>query len=116
MKPILLAAGLAAAPSFALGQNSPFLGPPDEWRLDRVSDHYATVEYYNSEARNSAIAPDTLTSDGLTVQIDLEITQGPEYLTVTPPEGWQAIPETIEVQDGTTGMVELIRAAEWQGM
>jgi hypothetical protein len=52
----------------------------------------------------------------LTVEIDLEITQGPEFMTVTPPEGWLAVPPTISVEDGEIGTVDLIRVEEWQGM
>jgi hypothetical protein len=114
MRYLSLAVILAAMPAY--GQNSPFLGAPDEWTLDVHSAQHATVQYYNSAERNSGAAPGTLTSDGLTVEIDLEITQGPEFMTVTPPEGWLAVPPTISVEDGEIGTVDLIRVEEWQGM
>jgi hypothetical protein len=76
---------------------------------------YAFVEYYNSEDQMSAHFPRTLTAGDLTVQLELNITQGPEVLTVHPPPGWTVVGDaTISVADGDRGYVELIRGG--QGM
>lgn len=102
-----------AAPAAA--QDWPFDTPGDEFTLDRLSENYAVLEYWNSDFRNSDYAPPEITNGDLTVRLWLELFDGPEVLTVIAPEGWIAVPETISVIDGETGVVELFRG-EFLGM
>ena len=92
------------------------LRAPDEFTLERLSDDRAYVEYWNADPPNSGYAPPELVVGELVVQIQVVIGAGggPETLIVTPPEGWIAIPPTIDVVDGDIGRVDLIRG-EWTG-
>jgi hypothetical protein len=81
-----------------------------------MADDWYQVTYYNSDPPASFGSPRHLTMGDMRVGLDLEMTAGPEYLTVTPPDGWLAIPPVIEVQDGATGTVDVIRVVDWQGM
>jgi hypothetical protein len=111
--PLLLFTSAAHGQPWPTESNSSQL---DEFSLEREwGAPYAFVEYYNSEYQMSAHFPRTLTAGDLTVQLELNITQGPEVLTVHPPPGWTVVGDaTISVADGDRGYVELIRGG--QGM
>ena len=106
---IRLAAILCLLASSVAAQNWPHGMPSDEFTLDREADHYATLSFYNADPPNSGHYPQTLTAGDLTVRLRLDFSQGPEVLTVIPPEGWRAEPETISVIDGEIGVIELFR-------
>lgn len=82
---------------------------PDEFSLERLGPDEARVDYYNSASRQSGNFPRELTVEDLTVALDLDIGQGPEILSVYPPEGWIAVPPFISVVDGDMGSIMLIR-------
>lgn len=113
MRYLALVAALAANAAQAQPYPSALL-EPDEFTLERESDTLAIVEYYNSASRSSAHFPRELTNGDLTVGLHLDIGNGPEVLTVTPPDGWIAIPPSISVVDGETGVIEL-RRGEYLG-
>lgn len=83
--------------------------PHDEFVLDQEADHYATITFYNATPPASGGHPLTLTDGDLTVRLRLAIGMGPETLTVLAPEGWVAIPGSVTVEDGETGVIELFR-------
>lgn len=89
--------------------------PEDSWTLEYDGGDRATLQFYNADPPASGGFPAELTEDGLTVHLHVEISQGPEIMTVTPPEGWIAVPPVISVVDGETGIVELYRG-EFLGM
>lgn len=91
-------------------------GPRDEWTMEREAEDWYRVHYYNAYPAASWGAPRHLTVGGMVVGLSLEATSGPEHLTVTPPEGWLAIPERITVEDGQIGVIDVIRVQDWQGM
>lgn len=113
MTRLALILALLAGP--AVAQNWPHAMPSDEFTLERPADHYATVEFYNSDPPNSGYYPRELVNGDLTVGLRMQFGSGPELLTVIAPEGWVAIPETISVIDGETGVIELFRG-EFLGM
>lgn len=83
--------------------------PHDEFVLDQEAGHYATLSFYNADPPASGTYPLTLTDGDLTVRLRLGVGMGPETLTVIAPEGWVAIPGSIIVEDGETGVIELFR-------
>jgi hypothetical protein len=113
---IPLALALIAGGKMAHGQDAPDGLPPDEWSLERVTDDHWRVEYRNSDAQSSGRYPGFLNVGDMTVDLHLHVSSGPETLTVTPPPGWQAVPPSITVDDGSMGRVEIVRSGEWMGM
>ena len=105
----LAAICLAILPLTAHAQDAPQRGPHDEWTLDRITDDRAVVEFWNASPPNSGHIPDELVTDGLTVGLHVQITSGPETMTVLPPAGWVAIPPEVVVEDGALGRVVLYR-------
>lgn len=90
---------------------------PDEFSLEVLSANEARIDYWNSEDRQSGYAPRELTSEGITVGLHIDITMGPETLTVTPPAGWVALPtNSITVADGEMGSIYIVRDLEHLGM
>lgn len=112
---IRLALILALLASPVAAQNFGNWSPADEWTLDRDGPDRATISFYNSDPPSFGSFPAELVNGDLTVGIYVEISQGPEVMTVTPPEGWIAVPPVISVIDGETGTVELFRG-EFLGM
>ena len=105
-----LASILALLPVVAVAE-------PDEFSLEVLSENEARVDYYNSASQQSGSFPPWLNSGDMAVQLDLEITQGPETLTVTPPAGWVAYPTNrLTLDDGDMGSIYLIRDLEHLGM
>lgn len=80
----------------------------DLFLLMPIDKHTSELTYYNSAAMNSFSAPRTMEGHGFTIALDLDITAGDEILTVTPSEGWVAIPERISVADGDEGTITII--------
>jgi len=113
MTRLAIALALCAAPVAA--QNWGDYSPPDEWTLEVLSDTYATVTFYNADPPASGYVPEFLSVGDLRVDLHVDITSGPETMTVTPPPGWRAVPEAVSVVDGDIGVVELFRG-EFLGM
>ncbi len=87
MNRLALALCLLASPAVAQPHPTHDM-PRDEFSLDWITEDHA-------------------------VGLHLQMSSGPERLTVYPPEGWLAVPETIEVVDGQIGTVDVFR---WLGM
>ena len=101
--------------SAAFSQNYPVSFPADEWTLERVSEHHYRVGFYNADNMSGAY-PHFLHMGEMQVGLNIRMTRGAEVLTVTPPNGWMALPPQIMVDDGSIGWVEIIRTGEWLGM
>jgi hypothetical protein len=79
-------------------------------RLERADDHPATVVFEN---RMTIGAPDelafTLAIEGMSVAVAVTMGDGqtPDVMSVSPPPGFQAEPETIEVDENAVGRIEI---------
>jgi len=90
----------------------------DEYQLTRESEDLAVVEYLNGAAQMSPGHDVHLTHDGVTVRVrtDLNVGAGGAERIVVEPEGdWWADPPSLDVVDGTRGVV-ILRRGEWLGM
>lgn len=114
--PLIIALGLSSTATAAWGQGYPEMPytPPDEYRLERQSQDHAVLEYWNAFPPSSSYTPIDLSDGDLVVDIEVLITSGPETLTIFPPEGWIAVPPTVEVMDGDGARIDLFRGA-WHG-
>lgn len=68
----------------------------------------AEVLFLNQDVHNFPSATVTLTRDTLTVSVTLEINRlgnSPDTITVTPPDGFIAIPQTLTVPEGETATI-----------
>ena len=83
----------------------------DTLDLVRQSDDLAVLTYHNSADMNSLPQETDLSDGGLTVRAVIEIGNGPERLTVHAPDGWHAVPFTVDVEDGDGVEVEIFRAS-----
>ena len=61
--------------------------------------HFAEIAYVNSADMLSAPGRHVLMWEGEAIEVIIEITPGPERITITPPEGFIAIPDYAEVPD-----------------
>ena len=109
----LLAAILFIAHALS-AQNAPNLAP-DEWTLERVSDSYYRVGFYNADPPASTGYPRYLVMGEMVVDLHLRITRGAETLIVLPPPGWEARPPELVVPEGSIGWVEVIYMQDWVG-
>ena len=78
----------------------------------RESSEGMTAEiHYNNGASSRSVQGDyPLCWNDLRVETHIRVTTpGPEILTVTPPDGYIAIPEEIEVPDGGTVTVQILQ-------
>ena len=112
----VLALGLVMMAERLNAQPFPTYGQPDEWTLDQIDPDRFEVQFHNAHPPRSSHYPETLNVPGMSVGLHIEIGSGPERMTVTPPEGWLALPPVIDVVDGDTGVVQIIRADAWSGM
>jgi hypothetical protein len=64
----------------------------------------AEIEFKNQPEHATATLEFTLTLDGLDVAVTAEVGNGmaPDTLTVTPPDGYFAVPEVLSVDEGKT--------------
>lgn len=99
-----------AVPAFAQGYPH-FSAEADTLGLVRQSDDLAILTYHNSADMNSLPLETDLSDGGLTVRAVIQIGSGPETLTVHAPEGWVAVPWSIDVADGDSVDVQIFRAA-----
>lgn len=116
--PLLAALLLAAAPAWADG--TPSAGAESQvwgatasravvW-LERSQDHPATVVFEN---RLTIGNPDemafTLAIEGMSVLVAVTMGDGenPDVMTVSPPPGFEAAPPSVEVDEDSTGRIEI---------
>lgn len=73
----------------------------------------AQVAFHNDTFHTQFVEQFPLTLDGLTVavRIDAQLSMEPETMTVTPPPGFIAIPESVTVQEGEMGVVYIFEDA-----
>ena len=93
----------------AIAQNAPDNSSPDEYTLERVTDDHYRVDYWNSESLSSTPSIVVMTNGPMTVIATVIPSAGPETLELIVPAGWVAIPESIEVDDGSFGSINIIR-------
>lgn len=75
----------------------------------------AEVEFANKTVHSDEDVSFVLSLDGLEVVIDASVGRGlaPDRMTVTPPEGYMAVPPEIDVPEDEIGVVLII---PWVGM
>ena len=83
-------------------------------RLDRTEGPMAEVVFVNRLSRGVPLEFSfPLAIDGL--QVDIAINQGrsagEDVITVLPPPGYQALPQTLSVPDNTTARIPIVLAA-----
>lgn len=116
--PLLAALVLAAGP--ALADGAPSAGAESQgWgatssratvRLERSGEHPATVVFEN---RLTVGNPDemafTLAIEGMSVLVAVSMGDGddPDVMTVSPPPGFEASPPSVEVDEDSTGRIEI---------
>ena len=93
----------------AIAQDAPDIAFPDKHTLERITDDHYIVEYWNSEFRNSTPIVLELVYGTMTVTVAVTNTAGPETLAVTVPAGWIALPQSITVDDGSLGHIDIVR-------
>lgn len=106
MRPIFVLAILLASPAFA--QNHPTRTNQDIYDLQAYPDGSGVLHYYNHELRQSTGGTRVMESDGLQVTVHVEVQNGPEIITVTPPVGYEAIPPRATVPDGEGIDVQIV--------
>jgi hypothetical protein len=69
----------------------------------------AEVTFHNEIAQTMMLEFFDLTHDGITVAIRIDARQGdvPDTMTVTPPLGFIAVPESITVDEGGAGVIHI---------
>jgi hypothetical protein len=69
----------------------------------------AEVEFLNGAVHGNDVLDFILTVGVLSVAVTADVGHGdrPDYIMVTPPEGFIAVPQRIEVAEGATGRVLL---------
>lgn len=101
---------LAATLAFpAFGQGYPDMNDLDTFDIEQMDENTAIVTYYNSASQSSGRKPDTLSTDLVTVGIELDVTSGPETIYVKPDDGWIAYPPQMSADDGETVQIKVIR-------
>ena len=93
----------------AIAQDAPDIAFLDKHTLDRINEDHYIVEYWNSEFRNSTPIVLELEYGSMTVIVAVSNTAGPETLAVTVPAGWIALPQSITVDDGSMGHIDIVR-------
>ena len=116
--PLLAALCLLAAPAWSEGAPSAGAGS-QVWGvtasravvwLERSEEHPATVVFEN---RLTVGNPDemafTLAIDGMSVLVAVTMGDGenPDVMTVSPPPGFEAAPPSVEVDEDSTGRIEI---------
>lgn len=95
--------------SRAFAQNMPIIA----WEYDVVhfemqDELSGEVLYKNSANKSSDKVDETRDHLGVLVHIKVEVTDGPEIITVTPPIGYSAIPDYAEVDDGDEVRIRIV--------
>lgn len=96
----------------AIAQNAPDNSSPDEYTLERVADDHYRVDYWNSESLSSTPSIVVMTNGPLTVIATVIPAAGPETLELIVPAGWIAVSESIEVDDGSLGSINIFRFSQ----
>ena len=98
--------------SFAVAQDAPDIEFPDEYNIDRINEDHYIVEYWNSGQLSSVPTTIVLVYNPLIVIAIVTPSAGPETFEVIVPPGWIAIPESITVEDGSLGRINIFREQE----
>lgn len=109
MQRLLVALAFFAMPAHAQDGGLPLDLNQDSYELERLDESRAILRYSNAADRMSRGGDQHLTDDGLTVIVRTMVNQGPEHILVTPPDGWIAIPEEADVEDGEEIEILIIR-------
>ena len=116
---MIRAAILCALASPVAAQETALIGEPDLYmgatvvRIQPTEEPGAVAEirYDNAEINNPGdVGSYSVTLDGITVQLDFGFNVAPggqDSITVTPPPGFIAIPETLTLPEGGSGVVYL---------
>ena len=114
IRAVILALGLAspaAAECIAAKQLGSFKGSDEIWLTSPAADRML-LHYHNSITQSSATGTHVLCLDGRNVAVTITMEMedgGRERVTVRPPEGFMAIPESDAVLDGDTTELLIIR-------
>ena len=89
--------------AWANGSSYVQIGPTDK------PGAVAEVEFYNAEVHTDAVETFTLTFRGLPVDVEAVVGRGmtPDDMTVTPPEGFIAVPPWVSVPEGESRTVTI---------
>jgi len=82
-------------------------------RLDPAEDHPADLVFVNELTMGNPLQMFfVLSVNGLRVAVEVDNGVGdrPDVITVHPPVGFVAVPQSIEVDEGTTGRIEILYA------
>lgn len=114
----LFIAAIIASPShadtvhaWANGASYIQIGPTDK------PGAVAEVEFYNAEVHTDAVDAFTLTFRGLPVEVEAIVGRGltPDDMTVTPPDGYIAVPPFVSVPENESRVI-VIYTHEGAGM
>jgi hypothetical protein len=75
----------------------------------------AQVRFENKTVHRDEDVSFVLTLDGLAVTVDASVGRGltPDRMTVTPPDGFYAVPESLDVAEDDLGVIFIL---PWVGM
>ena len=82
-------------------------------RLEAAEDHPADLFFVNELTMGNPLQMFfVLSVNGLRVAVEVDNGVGdrPDVITVHPPVGFVAVPQSIEVDEGTTGRIEILYA------
>lgn len=79
-------------------------------RIEPAPDHPATVVFVNRLTFDPDSSQVRLTMDGMEVDVILLMGPGdePDVIRVLPPPGFMAEPESISVEEGETGRIQIL--------
>lgn len=88
-----------------------------ELRPSQAPGAVAEVEFANEPVHTDAEQSLTLSLGGFSVQADMILGRGltPDRMTITPPEGYIAVPQWVDVPEGASRVIT-IYSAEGVGM
>ena len=96
----------------SIAQDAPDIEFSDEYNIDRINEDHYIVEYWNSGQLSSVPTAIILIYDPLIVIAMVTPSAGPETFEVIVPLGWIAVPESITVEDGSLGRINIFREQE----
>lgn len=69
----------------------------------------AEIHFHNSTHDGHLVDQFNLSLGGLTVAVDMTVgTPRPDWITVEPPEGLIAVPRTLSLKDGSSGVILIL--------
>jgi hypothetical protein len=89
---------------------SPFYASTIRLQPTQAPGAVAEVEFVNKTVHTDQDVTFTLDMDGLSVEVFAQVGRGltPDRMTITPPDGYLAIPEVLDVPEDETGVILIV--------